>query len=118
MKMNNRYQRRPYYNTNAAIDKKNRVITILIIVIGVLLYFLNYQRETINGLEDENLSNLQEISDNTCRIKELKEENDSLTKPVIIVQPKKEVKFFKPKTKEKLDTSTTKTPTVIVDTLR
>ena len=116
--MNNRYQRRPYYNKNSAIDKKNRVITILIIVIGVLLYSLNYQRQTINGLEDENFSSLQDINESTDKIKELNLKIDSLTKPVIMVQPKKEVKVFKQKTKEKLDTSTIKTTPVVIDTIK
>ena len=38
----------------------------------------------------------------TDKIKELNLKIDSLTKPVIMVQPKKEVKVFKQKTKEKL----------------
>jgi hypothetical protein len=116
-KMNNRYQRRPYYNKNAAIDKKNRIITILIIIIGVLVYVLNYQRETINGLEYENLSNLHEIKEVSKDVSKLNTKIDSLEKPVVAIKPKKDIKVFKPKPKEKLDTSTTP-PVVIVDTIK
>jgi len=125
--MNNRYNRRPFYNKNEAIDKKNRIITILIVFVIGLLFILNSQRKTINMLESENTETLKEYKKYVKTPKRVEKENKD---DKIVVENKKDkpksigktkpVDKPKEKEKEKLDTTSIikNTTQVIVDTLR
>jgi predicted Holliday junction resolvase-like endonuclease len=97
--MNNRYNKRSFYNKNELIDRKNRIITFLIVIIIILLLFLNSQRETINDLEAENISSIHEIK--KMHNKSIELNSKKVEKPKVIETPKKENNVFKSKPKEK-----------------
>ena len=102
--MNNRYNRRQFYNKNAAIDKKNRVITILMVSIIALLFLVNYQRQTINELEDENQTTLKEYGKFSKKQIDIKKD----TNKIVIAQDKKPLKNVKTGNKPKEKTKENK----------
>ena len=107
-KMNNRYNRyqpKRQYNKSDSFDKKNRLISVLVVLsISLLLYCLfNYENKSLQN-EIEMLSN--ELIEKDDQIISLQKGIDSLKpKPITLIE-KEKPKFLFTKTKK----DTTKTP--------
>ena len=124
-KMNNRYnryQQKEQYNKNDSFDKKNRLISVLVLLAITLLFILNHLHDENKSLRDEmNMLN-SEISEGDYKISSMRKEIDSLkTKPIQVIE-KEKPKFLSTRTKK--DTTKTpvkpivKQPVVLMDTTK
>ena len=108
-KMNNRYNRyqpKRQYNKSDSFDKKNRLISVLVLLSLTLLFIINhfhYENESLHS-EIEMLNS--EISEGDYKISSMRKEIDSLKPKPIKVIEKKKPKFIFTRTKK----DTTKTP--------
>ena len=108
-KMNNRYNRyqpKRQYNKSDSFDKKNRLISVLVVLSLTLLFIINhfnYENESLQS-EIDMLSN--ELIEKDDQIISLQKGIDSLKPKPIKVIEKEKPKFLFTKTKK----DTTKTP--------
>lgn len=114
-KMNNRYNRyqpKRQYNKSDSFDRKNRLISVLVVLVLTLLFIINhfhYENESLQN-EIEMLSN--EVIEKDNQIISLQKEIDSLKpKPIKIIE-KEKPKFLL--TKPKKDTTKTHVKPIVV----
>ena len=108
-KMNNRYNRyqpKRQYNKSDSFDKKNRLISVLVILSLTLLFIINHLHYEIESLQSEIEMLNSEISEGDYKISSMIKEIDSLKPKPIKVIEKEKPKFLFTKTKR----DTTKTP--------
>jgi cell division protein FtsL len=102
----NRYQPKRQYNKNQSFDRKNRLISVLVVLVLTLLFIINhfhYENRSIYS-EIEMLNN--EIVEKDNQIISLQKQMDSLKpKPIKLIE-KEKPKFLFTKTKK----DTTKAP--------
>jgi cell division protein FtsL len=113
--MNNRYNRynaKRNYNKGESFDKKNRLISVLVVLALTLLFIINhfhYENKSLHG-EMEMLNN--EISERDTEIFNLRKEIDSLKpKPIQVIEKVKPKFTF---TKSKKDTTKTPVKPIVV----
>ena len=106
--MNNRYNRHQTkrgYNKTQSFDKKNRLISVLVVLAISLLFIINHFNYENKSLQDEmNMLN-NEISERDKEIFTMRKEIESLKpKPIKVIEKEKPRFFFRTKK------DTTKTP--------
>lgn len=101
----NRYQPKRQYNKSDSFDKKNRLISVLVVLSLSLLFIINHLHYENESLRDEMEMLSNEISERDKVISSMTKEIESL-KPKNKVIEKEKPKFFFTRTKK----DTTKTP--------
>ena len=107
--MNNRYNRynaKRNYNKGESFDKKNRLISVLVVLALTLLFIINHFHYENKSLHSEMDMLNNEISERDTELFNLKKEIDSLKPKPIPVIEKEKPKFTFMKSKK----DTTKTP--------
>ena len=114
-KMNNRYNRyqpKRQYNKSDSFDKKNRLISVLVVLSLTLLFIINhfnYENESLQS-EIDMLSN--ELIEKDDQIISLQKGIDSLKpKPIKVIEKEKPKFLF---TKTKKDTTNTPVKPIVV----
>lgn len=114
---NNRYQYKRDYNKSELIDKKNKTISVLIILIIVLLFIinhLNYDKKSLYSDIKSNNNELNEIvREKDAEVKKLRIIIDSLQKEKLKPVEDKKIKVFKPR-KEEVKIEPVEQPTIVV----
>lgn len=114
---NNRYQYKRDYNKSELIDKKNKTISVLIILIVILLFVINhlhYDKKSLYSDIKSNNNDLNEIvREKDAEVKKLRIIIDSLQKEKLKPVGDKKIKVFKPR-KEEVKTETVEQPTIVV----
>jgi cell division protein FtsL len=113
-KMNNRYnryQQKRQYNKSDSFDKKNRLISVLVVLSLTLLFIINhfhYENESLQS-EIEMLNN--EVIEKDDQISSMTKEIESLKpKPIKVIEKEKPRLFL---TRTKKDTTKTVNPIVV-----
>lgn len=114
---NNRYQYKRDYNKSELIDKKNKTISILIILIVILLFVINhlyYDKKSLYSDIEINNNDLDEIvKEKDAEVKKLRIIIDSLQKEKLKPVEDKKIKVFKPR-KEEVKIEPVEQPTIVV----
>ena len=114
---NNRYQYKRDYNKSELIDKKNKTISVLIILIVILLFVINhlyYDKKSLYSDIESNSNDLNDVvKEKDAEVKKLRIIIDSLQKEKLKPVENKKTKVFKPR-KEEVKTETVEQPTIVV----
>ena len=114
---NNRYQYKRDYNKSELIDKKNKTISLLIILIVILLFVINhlhYDKKSLYSDIKSNRNDLNEIvREKDAEVKKLRIIIDSLQKEKLKPVGDKKIKVFKPR-KEEVKIEPVEQPTIVV----
>ena len=114
---NNRYQYKRDYNKSELIDKKNKTISVLIILIVILLFVINhlyYDKKSLYSDIESNSNDLNEVvKEKDAEVKKLRIIIDSLQKEKLKPVENKRIKVFNPR-KEEVKIIPVEQPTIVV----
>ena len=102
----NRYQPKRQYNKNQSFDRKNRLISVLVVLALTLLFIINHFHYENEGLQNEIEMLNNEVIEKDNQIHSLQKEIDSIKPKPIKVIEKEKPKFLFTRTKK----DTTKAP--------
>lgn len=108
----NRYQTKRTYNKGESFNRKNRLISVLIVLALTLLFIINHLHYENKSLHSEMDMLNNEISERDTELFKLKNEMDSLKpKPIQVIEKVKPKFTF---TKNKKDTTKTPVKPIVV----
>lgn len=108
----NRYQTKRPYNKGESFNRKNRLISVLVVLAITLLFIINHLHYENKSLHSEIDMLNNEISEMDSEMTNLKKEIDSLKpKPIQIIEKEKPKFTF---TKSKKDTTKTPVKPIVV----